>query len=144
VADVIKLFRFIDSDACEEWVKSAVIVGLPVSVQHQFKSVCSLDDRLLADINVMARTLVTSEMCMIGNDRIRKCHFDSEKRVWNNGELADGTRVIDRRVERRCFWCNKLGHIERFCESKRCYICNDENHVANQCPVKREKLTKNE
>ena len=144
MADVKKLVRVIDSDACEEWAKSAVKVGFPVSVQQQIKSVCSLDDRPLADIIVMARTLVTSEMCMIGHDRIRKCHIDSEKREGNNGELADGTRVIDRRVERRCFRCNKLVHIARFCESKRCYICNDENHVANQCPLKREKLTKND
>jgi len=34
IADVKRLVRVIDANVCEEWVKSAVIVGLPMAV-HQ-------------------------------------------------------------------------------------------------------------
>jgi len=73
---------------------------------------------------------------MVGRDQIRRHRFDAGKRVQNDGEPAYRTRVIDRKADRRCFKCDKLGHIAHFCRVERykCFICNDGSHMVDQCP----------
>ena len=36
----------------------------------------------------------------------------------------------------RCFQCQEVGHMTRYCPHKRCYDCNNYGHVAMDCPDK--------
>nr|XP_014287089.1 ATP-dependent RNA helicase glh-2-like [Halyomorpha halys] len=39
-----------------------------------------------------------------------------------------------RRSERRCYECNRTGHIAAQCKLTRCYVCGRQGHVARECP----------
>ena len=66
VADIKRLVRLIDSNASEEWVKSAVIRGLPDAIKQYVKSACTIDHLQRAEVIVMAKSIIKTNICMDG------------------------------------------------------------------------------
>lgn len=62
--------------------------------------------------------------------------LQKEIKLNENNTLQDypapGEQVF-RSNERKCFSCNKIGHIARFCKNKKCTICDKAGHDSSEC-----------
>ncbi|XP_014275991.1 uncharacterized protein [Halyomorpha halys] len=55
----------------------------------------------------------------------------------NTGFEKRRSRGLDarrRKSERRCYECNRTGHIAAQCTLTRCYECGRQGHIARECP----------
>ena len=71
----------------------------------------------------------------IGNSQCRNVNWDKES---SRNEKLDRNRM-DRFSERRCFRCNRAGHLKRDCVWARgaCFGCKKVGHLVNNCPSPR-------
>nr|XP_024214290.1 serine/arginine-rich splicing factor RS2Z33-like [Halyomorpha halys] len=49
-----------------------------------------------------------------------------------------------RKSERRCYECNRTGHIAAQCTLTRCYECGRQGHIARECPRRSHRPTRRE
>ncbi|XP_054285261.1 uncharacterized protein LOC129001833 [Macrosteles quadrilineatus] len=60
-SDLKRLAKLVDPFVSDEWIKSAVVHGLPEDTQTQLKAACSLQSMELSDVMTRARNLLGSE-----------------------------------------------------------------------------------
>ncbi|XP_014287089.2 protein lin-28 homolog B-like [Halyomorpha halys] len=70
------------------------------------------------------------------------------RRISRNGNFekrpSKGPDDRRRRSERRCYECNRTGHIASQCKLTRCYECGRQGHVARECPRRNHRPTRRE
>lgn len=128
-SEIKRLAKLVDPLVSEEWIKCAVVYGLPTDVQTQLKAACSLQTMELAKVIERARSLVIGREPSLGAVASRE----------SKGNIPN---------RRKCFTCDKEGHLAWACPSKRrenvakvvCYRCGEAGHYASKC----EQFSKNE
>lgn len=132
LADLKRLGSLVDgSGLSEEWLKCALVHGLPDVARQQLKSSCSMERLTMSTLVERARVLLDSSRMEVG----------AASRM---GAAQNYTRreTINKGGPRMCFVCNKEGHIARFCPDKvvTCYACQKQGHIAPFCPDKAKNL----
>lgn len=121
-SDLKRLAKLVDPFVSDEWIKSAVVHGLPEDTQTQLKAACSLQSMELSDVMTRARNLLGSES--------------------NFGAVAQANAKVfkvGKQWPKKCFVCDREGHVARSCphpnrESKvTCYRCGEVGHYASKC-----------
>ncbi|XP_062528652.1 copia protein isoform X2 [Bombyx mori] len=73
------------------------------------------------------------------NIDVEKKNLDElTRRIKNELEFTKEDSIIESREilkgnEKRCFICNKPGHIARFCKNKKCDLCGKSGHSTDEC-----------
>nr|XP_021207614.2 uncharacterized protein LOC105842431 isoform X2 [Bombyx mori]XP_037868569.1 uncharacterized protein LOC105842431 isoform X2 [Bombyx mori] len=73
------------------------------------------------------------------NIDVEKKNLDElTRRIKNELEFIKEDSIIESREilkgnEKRCFICNKPGHIARFCKNKKCDLCGKSGHSTDEC-----------
>lgn len=123
VADLRRLGSLVDSGLSEDWIKCAMVNGLPETVRQQLKASCSLERLTLSTLIERARVLIDTAGMEVGAAaRASQYHRNNAPQMS---------------VARKCFNCGKEGHIAKFCPEKAlviCYACKKQGHIAPLCP----------
>lgn len=66
----------------------------------------------------------------------RSSGYELKERVTSEGRKQSPrkTRPGNRKDDRRCHGCGKVGHLVAQCPRTKCYECGMEGHIARQCP----------
>lgn len=134
VSELKRLAKLIDPFVSDEWIKNAMVHGLPTEVQNQLKAACCLHDIDLSEVLEKARGLVN----------MTESNQGVVARINNAGGYSDSEGNV-----RKCFVCGKKGHVARYCPDNKqrriasnviCYRCGEAGHYASKC----QQPTKNE
>jgi hypothetical protein len=137
VADLKRLSDLVSPNVDnDEWVKCAVISGLPQDIKQQLTGACTLEQLKLQDVVDRARTLVKA------NDGAVSAVSLSGNENWRGKRQQQPAG---------CYTCGKEGHTAKYCsqqsgyqfkkgkEGVQCYNCGNFGHFANFCNSRRTK-----
>ena len=121
LADLQRLVVLIGQTNPEPLLKCAFMAGLPNEVATQLKSLAAVENLELGELVARARMMLTmssgqSAMCAAAQrstEQQLKCYHCSGPHLARNC-FSKGRSQGSRR-ELRCYNCNELGHIRRFC-----------------------------
>jgi hypothetical protein len=133
LSDLQRLADLVSKTHDEEWIKCALVNGLPVDVKTQLTAACTLENMSLQEITQRARALINSGDAVSGLSSLAIKHLPAKPRVI------------------KCFFCQEEGHFSSRCPRKgastnsrtlRCYNCDEIGHMASACPKKDQKTIK--
>lgn len=129
VADLRRTGNRVDSQLSDEWIKCALVYGLPEAVRQQLKAACSVEKLPLTKLIERVRALVSTFEWDVGTEALSR----SSRRL-------DMMRK-DSIEPKQCFVCKKEDHLARACPEKvvTCFVCNEKGHISRSCP----KIVKN-
>lgn len=127
VSDLKRLAKLVDPFVSDDWLKSAMVHGLPPEVQHQLKAACCLQDIELPTVIERARSLVAGSG--ISHGIVAKANLEGSK-----SDLGD---------RRKCYICKVEGHLAWSCPLRKtnssnviCHDCGKAGHYASKCSNK--------
>jgi hypothetical protein len=133
LSDLRRLAGLVAREVSDEWVKCAMISGLPSETRRQLTAACAVEKMLLSEVVERARTL----MAVDGSSHSSVSAISS----WNSQQRSKKPGIV--KVPLICFSCQKEGHIAKYCEEKRgrvkCFACGELGHVATSCPLREAK-----
>lgn len=129
VADLKRLASIVkNGSADDDWIKIAMVNGLPEDIKTQLVAACSLSKTDLASLVEQARSLVKLKSTVVAVARGPTVSLPQQKKK-NQGTVT-------------CFKCGGVGHVSKNCPSRvpsqmkeiKCFGCNEPGHVVAACP----------
>ncbi|XP_028029027.1 uncharacterized protein LOC114242163 isoform X1 [Bombyx mandarina] len=89
-------------------------------------------------LNLLPEKFYTFKSIWNNIDVEKKNLAELTRRIKNELEFIKEDSIIEAREilkgnEKRCFICNKPGHIARFCKNKKCDLCGKSGHSTDEC-----------
>ena len=136
----------LDATTRDQLLLHQFVARLPQAVSRQLRATGEAKDlaatmeraRLLISLDDQGQTATVRE----GPSNVERLQEQIEKLTEQVAALSTSslcTADTDR-GQRRCFYCNHVGHVQHVCpycrqsaEGRRCFICNRQGHLAREC-----------
>ena len=136
----------LDTTTRDQLLLHQFMAGQPQAMSRQLRATGEAKDlaatmeraRLLISLDDQGQTATVRE----GPSDVEQLQEQIEKLTEQVAALSTSSlRTADTdRGQRRCFYCNRVGHVQHVCpycrqsaEGRRCFICNRQGHLAREC-----------
>lgn len=151
VADLRRLASIFMDQVDEQWLKCAVVHGLPSEIKGQLVGEVACGNLKLEEVLGRIRALWNNGVQSDSGEVAMVAHGPAKitgSRSVSGGGGARSSGPVRSQVSTRvgcCFQCGKYGHLARSCSQKNgtdgngkqpfaCFNCGEQGHFARSCP----------